>query len=434
MQIMLDCRARAGVSISAMQQSRFQIALVVAGLVVTILLVWYAVSSYRSALPIAQTLQRGTALSLGQAIEGVASRDPSFATLAAFKTPDLAFFALVDRQGTIRFHSNPDLIGEQVEDQRYRPVFDQSGPVEHRVRLGTGEEVYELHLPLHLPSETLALRLALHSWQADQIIRRARTGFVLLLILTTAAWSLGLLSLRLVRRDAQRREALVRNEQLARLGELGAVLAHEVRTPLAGIKGFAQLLAERAAGDQRSRQCTDAILRETVRLEALVNDLLLYARPDGPPHGTVPIDTAVEEAWGLLGAEAMRLGVVFERTGERGLKVACSADRLGQLLRNLFTNAVQAMPQGGRLRVATVLQDDEVVMTVADSGAGFANELLPRVFDPFVTTKASGGGLGLAVCRRIAEGCGGDIVAENGLDGGALITVRLPQTAAEEQL
>jgi len=430
---MLDCRGRASVSMSTMLQFRFQIALVVSGLVVTALLVWYAVSSYRSALPIAQTLQQGTALSLSQAIEGVASRDPSFATLAAFRTPDLAFFALLDRQGTIHFHSNPDLIGEQVEDLRYRAVFDQAGMVEHRVRLGTGEQVYEIHLPLHLPTGTLALRLALHSWQADQIVRRARTGLTLLLILTTAAWSLGLLSLRLVRRDAERREVLVRNEQLVRLGELGAVLAHEVRTPLAGIKGFAQLLAERS-GDQRSRQCTDAILRETVRLEGLVNDLLVYARPDGPLPGTVAIDAAVEEAWGLLSAEAARLGIVFEHTGERGLMAACVADRLGQLLRNLFTNALQAMPQGGKLQVMTTLQGGELMITVADSGAGFADELLPRVFDPFVTTKASGGGLGLAVCRRIAEDCGGSIVAGNGPDGGALITVRLPQAVAKEQL
>lgn len=433
MQIVLDGWGGAGVSMTSMRQSRFQIALVVAGLVMTALLVWYAVSSYRSALPIARTLQRGTALSLGQAIEGVASRDPSFATLAAFRTPDLAYFALIDRQGTIRFHSNPDLIGEPVGDQRYRPVFDQSGPVEHRVRLGTGEQVYETHIPLHLPTGTLVLRLVLHSWQADQIIRRARTGLALLLVLTAAAWSLGLLSLWLVRRDSQRREALVRNEQLARLGELGAVLAHEVRTPLAGIKGFAQLLAERAAGDQRSHQCTDAILRETVRLEGLVNDLLLYARPDGASSGSVAIDAAVEEAWGLLANEAVRLGVVFERTGDRGLMAACGADRLGQLLRNLFTNALQAMPQGGWLRVATALQDGEVGVTVADSGPGFAKELLPRVFDPFVTTKVSGGGLGLAVCRRIVEGCGGRIVAENGPDGGALITVRLPSAAAKEQ-
>lgn len=417
---------------AAMQQHRLQIALVASGLAVTALLIWFAVSSYRSALPIAQTLQRGTALSLGQAIEGVASRDPSFVTLSAFRTPDLAFFALLDRQGLIRFHSNPDLIGEQLLDQRYRAVFDQSGPVEQRVRLGTGEEVYETHLLLHLPGEALALRLALHSWQADQIIRRAQTGMTLLLGLTAAAWGLGLLSLRLVRRDAQRREALVRSEHLARLGELGAVLAHEVRTPLAGIKGFAQLLAE-CSSDQRSQQCTTAIVRETVRLEGLVNDLLLYARPDGPLPGVVELDTVLAEAWGVLSIEAEAAGVSCELTGERGVTVHCSPDRCGQLVRNLLSNALQAMPAGGRVWVATAVVGSDLVLTVADNGPGFASDLLPRVFEPFVTTKATGGGLGLAVCRRIAEGCGGTIVVENGPSGGALVTVRLPRELKEEQ-
>lgn len=433
MQILLDGWGRPSVSMVAMQQHRLQIALVAAGMVVTALLIWFAVSSYRSALPIAQTLQRGTAFSLGQAIEGVASRDPSFETLSAFRTPGLAFFALLDRQGLIRFHSNPDLIGEQVEDLRYRPVFDQAGPVEHRVRLGTGEEVYETHLPLHLPGEILALRLALHSWQADQIVRRARTGMALLLMLTAAAWVLGLLALRLVRRDALQRVALVRSEQLARLGELGAVLAHEVRTPLAGIKGFAQLLAERT-GDQRSRQCTDAILRETVRLEGLVNDLLLYARPDGPLPGEVDVDAALEEAWQLLSGEAAAAGISFELTGERGLTAGCSPERFGQLLRNLLTNALQSMSEGGVLQVSSAVSGDAVVLCVSDSGPGFVQDILPRVFEPFVTTKVSGGGLGLAVCRRIVEGCNGSITAENRPSGGALVTVRLPRVPSKERL
>lgn len=418
---------------SAMQQSRLQISLIVAGLVVTALLVWFAFSSYRSALPVAQVLQRGTALALGQAIEGLASRDPSFKTLAVFRTRELAFFVLLERNGTIRFHSNPDLIGEQVGDDRYRSVFEQAGPQEQRVRLRTGELVYETHLPLHLPGETLALRLALHSWQADQIIQRARTGMALLLILTAAAWVLGLLALRLVRRDALQRVALVRSEQLARLGELGAVLAHEVRTPLAGIKGFAQLLAERT-GDQRSRQCTDAILREIVRLEGLVNDLLLYARPDGPLPGVVDVDASLEEAWQLLSGEAAAAGISFELTGERGLTAACSAERFGQLVRNLLTNALQSMAEGGVLQVSSAVSNDAVVLCVADSGPGFVQDLLPRVFEPFVTTKVSGGGLGLAVCRRIVEDCNGSITAQNRPSGGALVTVRLPRVQSGERL
>lgn len=416
-----------------MRQLYRQIALLVAAVLVTLVLVWFAVSSYYSALPVAQTLQRGTALSLGQAIEGVASHDPSFKALAAFRTPELAYFALLDHRGGIRFHTNPDLIGEQVQDRRYWTVFEQAALVEQRVRLGTGEEVYETNMLLHLPDGPMVLRLALHSWQADRIVRRAQAGMLLVVLLTAAAWGLGLFSLRLVRRDALRREALVRSEQLAQLGELGAVMAHEVRTPLAGIKGFAQLLAERAA-DQHSQQATTAIVRETARLERLVNDLLLYARPDGLQRGTVALDSALAEAWEMVAQAAAAAGVGYELQGDRGLTVGCSGERCVQLASNLFTNALQAMPDGGVLQVTTTLCGDQVVMNVTDTGPGFAEELLPRVFDPFVTSKATGGGLGLAVCRRIVEGCGGTIGVANGASGGAVITVRLPRSTHKEQL
>lgn len=425
MQILLDCRGWRGVSMCGMRGHRLQLLLVGAGLLLTVFLVWFAIASYRNALPVAQTLQRGGALSLGQAIEEIASRDRSFVSLASFQARELAFFALIDRNGTIRFHSNPDLIGEKVADHRYRTVFERSVPVENRIRLGTGEEVYENDQAIHLPGETLALRLALHTWQADQIVRQARTGMILLLVLTSAAWGLSLFSYRLLRRDAVHREAMARREHLAQLGEFGAILAHEVRTPLAGIKGFAQLLAERT-DNQRSRQCTDAILRETIRLEALVNDLLIYARPDSQLPGLAELDISIAEAWEMLSVEAEKSGVTFDVSGERGLWVGCAAERMVQLLRNLFANALQAMPGGGSLQVNTASRDGRIVISVADTGPGFAKELLARAVAPFVTTKVSGSGLGLTVCHRIVEGYGGSISLENRPAGGALVTVQLP--------
>ena len=213
--------------------------LLVGGVLMTAFLLWFAVNSQLSARPVARALLQGLALSLGQSIDYMAARDPSFKTLADFRYRDVAYFALIDRSGRVRFHLNPELAGEIVADDRYIPAFSAAAPVENRIRLGTGEEAYECHLPLHLPGETLVLRLVLHTWQADQIINRARTGATILLTLTVSAWVLGFLLVRLRRRDARRREQMARQEQMARLGELGAVLAHEVRTPLAGIKGYA---------------------------------------------------------------------------------------------------------------------------------------------------------------------------------------------------
>jgi two-component system sensor histidine kinase HydH len=400
--------------------------LLMGGLAVTLLLLWFAWNSQQSARPVAQAMLQGLAYTLGQTMDHLAARDPSLKILAGFDHRDIAYFALVDRSGRIRFHRNPDLIGESVKDERYLPAFSATDPVENRVRLGTGEEAYEFHLLLRLPGEPLVLRLVLHTWQADQILNRARLGAVLLLALTISAWLLGFLLFKLLGREAGRREQMARQEQLARLGELGAVLAHEVRTPLAGIKGYAQLLGERI-GDDRLRGYSVRIVQETIRLEGLVSDLLDYVRRDETNDGCVVLDDQLfQEAWTAAAEHAKVQTVELALSMPSGLVVACRRERMKQLWINLFSNALQATPPDGSVRVTAVEERKEVTLKIQDTGPGFTEEALPRVFDPFFTTRSRGSGLGLAVCRKIAEGCGGGISAANAQEGGAVITVRLP--------
>lgn len=404
---------------------RFTSLVVSGGLLLTALLLWFAIANFRSARPVAESILRGIALSLGQAIESVASRDPSLKPLADFKSNDIAYFSVLDRNGRIRFHSNPDLIGEQLDDHRYRAVMDRQAMTEERVRLGTGEEVFETQQQLHLPQGVLILRLALHTWQADQIIRRARTGVVVILTLLAAAWGLGIFSLRLQRRDLQRLEELARHEHLVRLGELGAIMAHEVRTPLSGIKGFAQLLEERL-DEPSQHQYAARIVSESVRLEGLVSDLLAYARQEAQPEGACEAVKVLQAVWDSLAVEAGKAGVTMQTAGTLERLIACSPDRLYQLLLNLLSNAIQAMSAGGMLRVALTSAQNRAVIEIADNGPGFSEEGLQRAFDPFYTTRSNGSGLGLAICRKIAEGYGGTISAVNGSTGGAVITLQLP--------
>lgn len=400
--------------------------LLMGGVLMTAFLIWFAVSSQQSARPVARALLQGLALSLRQTIENLASRDPSFKTLSDFRYRDIAYFALIDRSGRVRFHQNPELTGDIVADSRYLPAFSAAAPVESRIRLGTGEEAYECHLPLHLPGEILVLRLVLHTWQADQIINQARTGTTILLTLTASAWVLGFLLVRLLKRDARRREQMARQAQMARLGELGAVLAHEVRTPLAGIKGYAQLLGERIT-DERSRGFAALIAQEALRLEGLVNDLLDYTRQDDPGDGCTRLDEALLlDAWDMVAGQADIRTARPELSMPPAVRVACRPERLRQLLINLFSNARQATPPGGTVRAAVTEGRQMVTLTVRDSGTGFTEEALQRAFDPFYTTRPRGSGLGLAVCRKIAEGCGGRIEAANAEEGGAVITVLLP--------
>ncbi len=400
--------------------------LLMGGILMTAFLLWFAVNSQQTALPVARALLQGLALSLRQAIENLAVRDTSFKTLSDFRYRDIAYFALIDRSGRIRFHQNPELAGEIVADDRYLPAFSAAAPVESRIRLGTGEDAYECNLPLHLPGETLVLRLVLHTWQADQIINRARTGAIILLTLTASAWVLGFLLVGLQKRDARRREQMARQEQMVRLGELGAVLAHEVRTPLAGIKGYAQLLGERIT-DGRSRGFAALIAQEAVRLEDLVNDLLDYARQDDPGDGCTLLDEELlHDAWNMVTDRAEAPLLKPELSISTGMRVACRPERLRQLLINLFSNASQAIPSDGRVQAMVTEGREMVTLKVRDSGAGFTEEALQRAFDPFYTTRPRGSGLGLAVCRKIVEGCGGRIDAANAEGGGAMITVLLP--------
>ncbi len=394
-------------------------------ILLSMLLLWFSSTSCHSALPVAQCFLRGNALSLGQAIESLTFRDTSLSLLKDFKSNDIAYFAVIAPDGRYLFHSNQDLVGEQVEDDRWKPVFKQPVVTEERRKLGTGETIFESQQQLHLAKGTLVLRLALHTWQADQIIRRARVGGGSIVILLVTAWIMAFFLLRLQRRALDHREQLAKQEHLAQLGALGAVLAHEVRTPLSGIKGYAQLLEERL-DEPRQQRFAQKIVAEAARLEALVNELLTYSHQEAMPDGLAAVDEVLESAWEQIAAGAQMSGVSMEMHGIIEQPVALFPDRLRQMLLNLLINAVQAMPEGGVIRISLFEGDEHATIVITDQGPGFDLDTLKKVFDPFYTTRPSGSGLGLAVCRKIVEGYGGTLTAENSKEGGAMLTLVLP--------
>uniref|UniRef100_A0A831UCP5 histidine kinase n=1 Tax=Geobacter metallireducens TaxID=28232 RepID=A0A831UCP5_GEOME len=407
-----------------------KIASLVVGVALSLALLLFAVGNYRSSIPIAEGQLRGLALSLSAAIESMAARDPSFSSLSTFRARDVAYFSLIDSAGTQHFHSNPALIGTRVEDDRYRGIFGNAGIVEAKVRLGTGEEVYEFNSPLHLSSRTLALRLVLHAYRADAVVRRARIGMVVILSLLVTAWTMAGLLYRYGRREQRHREEMARRERLAHLGEMGAVIAHEVRNPLSGIKGYAQLLQERVT-DGEARGFAGLIVAESIRLERLVNDLLLYSRQG--PREMVQLDLAdtLIRCRALVAPEAEKSGVVIEQMLQGPLPVRGNGELFQQLFLNLMMNGIQAMPQGGRLTVTAGRGPGVIEVSIADTGPGIPPAERERIFDPFYTTRARGSGLGLAICRKIVEEAGGTIEVTGETGRGATFNVTLPP--AEER-
>jgi two-component system, NtrC family, sensor histidine kinase HydH len=180
-------------------------------------------------------------------------------------------------------------------------------------------------------------------------------------------------------------------------------------------------------------QLTQTIAQEATRLERLVNDLLTYARPRLPDRQPTPLPGVLGEALRLVLPAAKAAGVVCRLdVPEEVPPIAADSEQLKQLFGNLALNALQAMPKGGRLTVAVQFMDGHggrrrrVEVAVDDTGTGIPQADLPRVFEPFYTTRTKGTGLGLAICKQIAEAHGGAIrVARTGLEG-TTILVTLP--------
>ena len=305
------------------------------------------------------------------------------------------------------------------------PAILEGATSDARITLRTGENAFEFNSPLNLPGETLALRLTLHTYRADSVIRRARLNMMVLFSLLGAGWILALALYRFTRREEQHKLEMARRKNLAQLGEMGAMLAHEIRNPLAGIKGYAQII-EKKPQAERNSGFARRIVAETQRLETLVSDLLAYAGSDRELAATVDIGEVVAHTADLLQHEAEQLQIKIITECPEGILITGNRDKLGQALLNLGKNAIQAMPDGGALQISAGVDGRHVIIKVNDNGHGIIPEEMPRVFEPFYTTKAKGTGLGLALCRKIVEEHGGMIEAKSAAGQGTTVSITIP--------
>jgi two-component system, NtrC family, sensor histidine kinase PilS len=238
---------------------------------------------------------------------------------------------------------------------------------------------------------------------------------------------------------------LRRQERLAAVGSLSAHLAHEIRNPLAAISGSIQVLEGSLGGDGRddeTRRLVGIAVREADRLNQLITDFLQYARPAPGKAAPVAIAAVTAEVLEMFDSVCpATVTVGCEIPAE--LRVLAEEGPLRQVLWNLFLNAVQAMPDGGALRVSAAEvpaqapaagsrnPPDEgvrwVEIEVADTGTGIPEDVLDRIFDPFFTTKKDGTGLGLATVHRVVEASGGHLAVESAVGRGTTFRIRLPR-------
>ncbi len=219
---------------------------------------------------------------------------------------------------------------------------------------------------------------------------------------------------------------LVQQERLAALGEMSAVVAHEVRNPLGAIFNSLGSLRRLLRPEGDARMLLDIVGEEADRLNRIVGDLLDFARPSTPTLRPEPVDRLLDDAVGAALGDNPQ-GIVLQRSVEPALPlVPMDARLMRQAVLNVAVNAVQAMQHGGKLSIGARRDRGAVRIEIADTGAGIPNEVRHRIFEPFFTTKASGTGLGLAVVKRIVEGHQGQIMVESRSGQGTAFTIRLP--------
>ncbi len=221
-------------------------------------------------------------------------------------------------------------------------------------------------------------------------------------------------------------EQLARQAALARVGQMAAVLAHEIRNPLAGIKGAIEVIASRRAPDDPERPIMRDIISRIESLGELLNDVMVFARPRPPTFAMVPLRGLVQDAITLLRRDPITANVALEVTADEEVVAAVDADLIRATLVNLLLNAAQAMQGNGRVDVTIGRRDATAVIEVRDTGPGIPAEVREQIFEPFFTTKARGGGLGLSVALRTAELHRGALTAACPPEGGTVMTLTLP--------
>jgi PAS domain S-box-containing protein len=223
-------------------------------------------------------------------------------------------------------------------------------------------------------------------------------------------------------------ETLVQQASLAKVGQLAAVVAHEVRNPLAGIKGVMQILiSRRPTGDPDVPVMSDIIARID-SLSELVNDLMVFARPRAPRPVDLRLQPLITEAITMVRRDPAGAHVQIHVDGTDGTIVA-DAELMRAALLNLLLNAAQAVGDHGTIHVRTTMSAEAAVVEIRDNGPGIPVSLRERVLEPFFTTKARGGGLGLPIAKRSAELHGGSLTLTSPVTGGAVATLTLPLRA-----
>lgn len=225
----------------------------------------------------------------------------------------------------------------------------------------------------------------------------------------------------------QAHQSLMRSEKLASIGVLASGVAHELNNPLTSILMNVNLLMEDVEDRSDLHRELKRVSDDALRCQRIISDLRDFSHRHELEIGPCDLNDVVSDALALITRQLRLQNIALTRNlFERMPSVSCDPDRIRQVLMNVFVNAIQAMPEGGALSVATAFREGCAMVTVTDSGPGIPSDIRNRIFDPFFTTKAEGTGLGLSIVYGIMEEHGGRVEIDGAAAAGTAVRLLLP--------
>jgi signal transduction histidine kinase len=336
----------------------------------------------------------------------------------------IAYGLIAKKDGTILFHTNPRLVGSNLGEKGLEQWLQSGIPSGRRITLQTGVPAYEYNYILHRPDGTAEMiRLVLNTTPVDHIVSKAKRMWWTVGIVLVFLWAVGISFSMIFIRYVRIQEEMEQRKRWALIGQMTAVLTHEIRNALGSIKGYTQWVREKIAESDSRREGLAKVLRGTDRIESLVNDLLQFSREETYNIESLDVSSLVKET--LVSAVYSWKGKV-EMDIEPGIEAKADREKLYRAMANGIQNALQAMEANGNLYISAHGERSWVKIRIKDSGPGIPTSELSNLFTPFYTTKTNGTGLGLSYSRKVVEGMGGKISLSNRKDGtGAVLTISL---------
>lgn len=312
-----------------------------------------------------------------------------------------------------------EIIGISYENARGGSIFSTFGDIRETIQLSldaaaAGEQVPRFETDLETP-DGFAVRIG---YGVSHLFSESNepTGLIVTFQDLTEIRSM--------------EESVRRKDRLAAVGRVAAGLAHEIRNPLGAVRGAIQVLESTTPRGSTQSELMDIILKESDRLNSIITNFLNYARPSATNFVETDVAEAIREMFKLLRhSPDVREGhILVDESGEKPVLITADTTQLKQIFWNLARNAIQAMPDGGRLRVGLeVIPNNRIRILFEDSGQGMSQDQVEHLFEPFASSTTGGTGLGLSIVYQIVKDHGGAINVRSIEGGGSIITIEMPR-------